>query len=52
MLKAKDKRKGIKLLEAKKTTYVEVNTPSTPSPVTQKLSQEQKMLRKWDQCKS
>ena len=29
MLKAKDKRKGIKLLAAKKTTYVEVNTPPT-----------------------
>ena len=28
-LKAKHDRKGIKLLVAKKTTYTEVNTPST-----------------------
>ena len=68
ILKVKHNRKDIKLLAAKKTTYIEVNTPSTNhiynfffgtigwvtsrSPVTQKLSQVWKILRTWDQRQS
>ena len=63
ILKAKRDRKDTKLLAAEKTTYIEVIAPSTNdfkilsfetfstkgSPVIQKLSQERKMLKTWDQ---
>ena len=59
-------KKDIKLSAAAKTSFIEVNTPSNNhakflsfkplstkgSPVTQKVSQEQEMLTKWDDCQS
>ena len=46
MLKAKYDRKDIKLLAAKKTTCIEVNTPSTNEDA---KNAKNTMLRKWDQ---
>ena len=65
-MKSKHDRKDIKLLAAKKTTHIELNALSADqiynsffqplstigSPVTQKLSQERKILRTWDQRQS
>ena len=46
MLKAKYDRKDIKLLAAKKTTCIEVNTPSTNENA---KNAKNTMLTKWDQ---
>ena len=65
-MKAKQDKKDIEILDAKKTTCIEVNTPSNNlikiflfkplptrgSPVTQKLYEEREMLTKSDQRQS